>query len=519
MTMTKRLTRLLAPILLLFAATVSTLAQSGTVGPAFKQQWFTDTGVVCASCTLTFSATGTSTPLDTYTDSTLATPNANPLTLDAAGRVSGSNGIFLTPGLTYRVVLKTSGAATIWTQDGISGPNSVTADRLRVSTHSVTLASDAFTATYSQYAVDTQGGAGTDDLSTITAGTGVGAGFLLILTPANVSHVVTAKDSVGNIKLAGGDFALDSAKKSLTLYYDGGSWVEVARASSGNTVDNTITDGRCTLTTVVGVTTSDVTAATTVRYTPYKGNRIALYDGSTTWNLRTFTELSLSLGSDAANTNYDLFVFDSGGTATLERLAWTNDTTRATALALQDGVEVKTGATTRKYVCTYRTTGTIGQTEDSKTKRYVWNRYHKVPRDLLRSETTASWTYTTNAWRQANAATANQVDVVIGLAEDVVSVRAVVQASNSTGGIAFAVGIGLDSTTTPAAGNHNGVSRQVASQETTLSSFLEVYPGIGKHSLVWLERSTATGTTTWYATGGGSLSFLTDSGLSGWVWG
>lgn len=100
--------------------------------------------------------------------------------------------------------------------------------RLRVAANSTTVAGGIITVTKSQYAVETEGAAGTDDLDTITAGSGVGAGALLLLTASNVSHVVTVKDSTGNIKLASGDCALNSAKRSLLLYYDGTNWVEIA---------------------------------------------------------------------------------------------------------------------------------------------------------------------------------------------------------------------------------------------------------------------------------------------------
>lgn len=220
-----------AIVLLLLGAPVG--AQLGTVAPYPNPPYLDASGNPCALCTINSYVTGaSSTPLDTFTTAALNVANANPIVLDAAGQAS----VYLTPGLTYRFVLKTAAGATLWTRDGIAGPNGVAADRLRVSAHSATIATGAFTATYSQYAVDTEGAAASDDLDTITAGTGVGAGTLLLVTPANVSHVVTAKDSTGNLKLGGGDYALDSAKKSLTLYYDGSNWVEVARAGAGSRV-------------------------------------------------------------------------------------------------------------------------------------------------------------------------------------------------------------------------------------------------------------------------------------------
>lgn len=61
-------------------------------------------------------ASGTTTPLATYTDSTGNTANANPLTLDSRGEAS----IFLTPGVAYRIKLTTSAGVEVWTQDGVT---------------------------------------------------------------------------------------------------------------------------------------------------------------------------------------------------------------------------------------------------------------------------------------------------------------------------------------------------------------------------------------------------------------
>ena len=111
--------------------------------------------------------------------------------------------------------------------------------------------------------------------------------------------------------------------------------------SDKNTLLNHICNGRLTLTSVTPITTSDVTAATTIYFTPYKGNRIFLYNTtSTKWELFEFSEISIAVPA-TTGTNYDVWGYNSSGSATLEVLAWTNDTTRATAIALQNGVYVK----------------------------------------------------------------------------------------------------------------------------------------------------------------------------------
>lgn len=121
-----------------------------------------------------------------------------------------------------------------------------------------------------------------------------------------------------------------------------------------------VNDFRLTLTTGVAVTTGDVVGAATIYCTPFNGKNISLYDG-TNWNLCSSAEFSLALGVLTKGV-YDVFCYSNAGVPTLEFLVWTNNTTRATALTLQNGVLVKTGATTRRYLGTFYNQGNVSST-------------------------------------------------------------------------------------------------------------------------------------------------------------
>lgn len=271
----------------------------------------------------------------------------------------------------------------------------------------------------------------------------------------------------------------------------------VPTARLGSTFDIGLCEGRLTLETGVPVSTTDQTAKTSVYFTPYKGNRIALYDGSV-WDIYEFTEKTLALGTLTSGLPYDVFIYNNSGTLTLEALAWTSSTARATALTTQNGVLVKSGATTRRYLGTFYTTSTT-TTEDSVTKRYLWNYYNRVRRPMRRVESTASWNYTTLTWRQANAAAANQVEFVVGVSEDEVQALLLGMGSNSSAGNQFAVAIGLDATNAIATDQHHqaGVSAAAGSL-TNMAAEYRGFPGVGRHYLAWLEQSVAAGTTTFY---------------------
>lgn len=184
--------------------------------------------------------------------------------------------------------------------------------------------------------------------------------------------------------------------------------------SGGSALD--VVQGRLTLESGVPISTSDQLAKTTLYFTPYRGNQISLYDGVSAWALNTLTERSSSLAGLTADKNFDVFIYDSAGVLTLDLTQWTNDSTRATALVLQDGVYVKSGATTRRYIGTIRTTGTTGQCEDSDVKRYVWNYINQVTRRMYVFEE-ASHNYTTGAWRNWNNTTTARLQFVVGLQE------------------------------------------------------------------------------------------------------
>ncbi len=258
----------------------------------------------------------------------------------------------------------------------------------------------------------------------------------------------------------------------------------------------------------VPVTTSDVTGITTIYFTPYKGNRIALYDGSK-WVMRTSTELSIDVPD--AGLPYDVFVYDNAGVPALELSdVWLTNNIRTNALTFQDGVYVKSGAATRRYVGTFKpnTTG-AGQTEDSMANRHIWNYYNRVARPMRKYTANASWTYTTDTWRQADNNTANQVSFIVGIAEDYTEAAAVLSASSSTTGTstAFYAGVGLDSSASIASGSMSGVgSSAVVSAPVFFVASVRTIPDIGYHEFRMLERSAATGTTTWYGSyGGGSF--------------
>lgn len=278
----------------------------------------------------------------------------------------------------------------------------------------------------------------------------------------------------------------------------------VANMLASSAVIASANDLRVTLLSGTSVPTTDQTAKTSLFLEPYKGNQIALYDIVDGWFLGTVSSATLGFGGTlTSGKNYDAFAYrDANGSIFMElSAAWASDVARTDAIVAQDGVWVKSSDKSRRLVATFRSTGT-NTSEDSKSKRFLWNASNRVDRPVWAVDTTDSWTYTTAAWRQANANAANQFEYVCGLSEDMIEVEAWASSYNSLLAESFGVGIGVDSTTVNSAKTYGGTSAGANVVGNGWANY-RGYPGIGYHTIAWLERSNAvTGTTTWLGDNG-----------------
>lgn len=314
-----------------------------------------------------------------------------------------------------------------------------------------------------------------------------------VINYANSNVVLT--HSSGILTLGTGDLRITTAgTNAASVVTVGGTQTLTAKtltapvfaASSSvlaSTLVNGICEGRLTLTSGTPLTTSDVTGAGTIYFTPYKGNRIAIYDGSV-WKLYTFSELSLALTA-TSDKNYDVWVYDNSGTLTLETTIWTDDTTRATNIVLQDGVYVKSGATTRRYLGSFRASAS-NATQDTKANRWLFNMYNRLERNFLITDSTNSWTYNTGTWRAWDNSSSNRFTVLIGVNDVLVNVVFNEIVTGGTSGGNPAIGIGVDSTSSNTADlNIFGAGNSIYT--FFIQAQLKSYPGVGYHYFQALE--------------------------------
>jgi hypothetical protein len=237
------------------------------------------------------------------------------------------------------------------------------------------------------------------------------------------------------------------------------------------------------------------------------GNSVA--SNNATWRVGTTTSTTFRLlNLDGSNSSAPGSVGNGG---TWQRSD--QNTARATLLALQDGVYVKSGAAARRYLGTIRTTNVAGQCEDSTTKRLAWNYYQRVMRQLLKTESVNSWTWNGASWRCARSWATNRVEVVVGVAEASLELSVHVVAGISSGAGVPVVGIGEDTIANNSADIWHSTT-QPSGVYAPSDAVLHRYP-FGYHYYQWVEYCGNPGTAEFYS----NLANMRRSGMKGWVWG
>jgi hypothetical protein len=297
--------------------------------------------------------------------------------------------------------------------------------------------------------------------------------------------------------------------------------VTAAAGGGTGTSDPTPPQGRLTLQTATPVMTATQSAKTTIYYTPYIGNKVPIYDGANMM-MTTFGELSVAttdttkspaaIGVSKVN---DWFVWSDAGTVRIGHGPdWTSDTARSagTALVRVSGILLNSVAITNgpaasrgTYVGTTRSNGSsqldwiFGGPSVGGTAAFfgVWNCYNRTSVFSMIRDTTASWTYTTITYRQADGSSTIKASYVIGIGEDVFEAE-YFSAASASAGVTYnpSAAIGYDDTTNPSGIFH--FANQSGSTINLTAKF-GIVSALGFHFVTALEQGGGgAGTTTWY---------------------
>ncbi len=275
-------------------------------------------------------------------------------------------------------------------------------------------------------------------------------------------------------------------------------------------------EGRLTLSPGAPLTTMDVTSSDTVYYSPYTGNRLALYHLGWGWVVHEYEELAIPLAGKGTFSNVDIFLYWDNNEVKYELLVWAAGNARGSALGSQDGVLVKATEPTKRYIGTVRTYA-AGLTCDTQLRRYVWNYYNREPRKLLRKVTASAWTDAVATWHVPNGEE-GQVEIVVGDGSGFVDLALTVGVKCGNGEYA-SIGIGDNDTSgvtlADQVGTGIGGAETSANVGLRATAILRGHPTAGVHVYYWLEK-VLTGIVNFFGTGDVTMG---DSGLIGMVWG
>ena len=381
---------------------------------------------------LFFYLAGTSTKQTVYKDNAAATAWSNPIVLDSGGNLPLGGEVWFTQGISYKVIFAPANdadppASPYWTKDNLTGINDVSSTTSEwISGPAPTFVNaTSFTLTGDQTATFTVGrrvrttNTGGTVYSTITNSV---FGALTTVTVVNDSST------------------LDSGLSAVAYSILASNNISVPQSSFN--VQPKIS-GRLTLTSGQPVSTTD-TVSTMLYWTAYRGNTVDIYDGSANWRRYSFSEVSSVV--PAATGVRDVFIYATSGILAITTVPWTNNTTRSSSLAYQNGVRVLTGQTSRLYLGSYWATS--GSIPDTASTRVLSNYWNAIQRPLVANSSSGSWVTSGSLnWRPWNTELNAKAQVVCCEPDSVVDANvSLTGLAIQHQGASFAAGIGTNVT-------------------------------------------------------------------------
>ncbi len=321
------------------------------------------------------------------------------------------------------------------------------------------------------------------------------------------------------------DTILSSSNGDAAVSWSGASLnVFVTIAADRAQIDPKINGGRLTLVDNDPVPTADQSNKTSLFFEPYNGDLIALFNGND-WRLFSLgSGVTITNGGLAVDTNYDVFLFDSSGTLTLQLIAWTDATNRATAITRQNGIFVKSGDTGKRFLGTLRTVddSSTAKFEDSKQKRFVVNYQNRIWVVAFREETTDSWAEAGNGtWSTVNADGAVwKWETIIPVSGEYPWEAVASLLANMAAGEGYVVAVdegwtsGVPSRQTGEWGRV--INNNLASETKPAIAHYKSNPAEGYRFLQAVETTTSAGSVSVFGDNSGSLSVQTAMGASLW---
>jgi len=308
-----------------------------------------------------------------------------------------------------------------------------------------------------------------DDIPIVTSLSGILNNRFSTLIGTTESNLITASGALNSkINAVSGVLSVnreisDGDRGDILVTNNGNTWVvDTAAITSNKIADSSVTPVKisfnhfissvCCGRLALNPTMGDAHAVSTLYYLPYTGNSIGLYNTfNLSWELLSFSIVSLNLSGLIANRNYDVFAFNNNGTLSLELSPWSSDSARTNSLTTQNGVYLLSSNLSRRYVGTIRTISAISSS-DSEGQRFVWNVNNRISRRINRASVAGPWTYNGTSWRSLSG-TNTPVELVCGLSSinGAIDLTAAVlfTAAQTSPTILYELGVAKNVSTTP----------------------------------------------------------------------
>lgn len=210
---------------------------------------------------------------------------------------------------------------------------------------------------------------------------------------AHQSDVTTQIEAVNFTDLA--DVTVTNPTNGQVPTWQGGILVNQTPATSSGTAtpDPGKFFARASLSSSLPFSTSAISAGKCYLH-PFRGNRASTWNGSA-WVENSLTSiLSASVPAITGNC-FDLTLHKSGSSLVLSTTNWTNSTTRATPVKLQNGVNILSGTTKRLVASGY--VSASGRCVMNETKLNFVNIYNRMPWKLKLTDAANSWSTTSTS--------------------------------------------------------------------------------------------------------------------------
>lgn len=336
----------------------------------------------------------------------------------------------------------------------------------------------------------------TPEINNINVNTSSSTGLLSVSTSGNNNVLTNIYPIIANVNVSGTTQVSNISVSGINTSSNIVNIISQSVVSSSSSLSGVYTaGGRLSLISNNPINNSNISSGI-LYYTPYLGNKIGLYVPSISdWVDFSFSEVSLSLSGSTPSTIYDIFIYHNGNNIVLEKINWASNSTRNIPIILNNGIYVSSTNSSKRYIGSIMTT-TASTTEDSESRRLVWNYNNPIYKKIYAADSTLH-TYTTQSYRPYRNSTntgTTKAEFINGLSNNTIFLS--LHSDHFSESNFSSVALGVDSLV-PNTDIINGIYVSFGSphgHSNISTSTNSIYPSIGYHYLQVLQYGSTVST-------------------------